>query len=856
MRIPVSLGLVALLSLPWLGSLALAAETGLQLEDFEGGYEGARWTFSSGAEFPGATGSFERATEAAHEGQFGGKLAFDFTGGGNYVGAALRMPEGGPSAKAAWTGLRLWLKRPEGNDVVFRYSDSAGQTFQKPVECIADRWVRVTVTFNGWTGHWGGTDDGKVRGGPSMLAVLMEHGLQTKGALLFDDLRLVNVQEAVARVSYPAYRFGAEEGWQTRADGNSGATRLLGRAWTADFSKGARSLSLWVADHVLLGSVERIRLRMRGNAKGHPVRLVLRTHFMTFQKMVGEFHGEGEQELVTDAPPGPGWEWRGGENDGKIHGPLRLGEIRLDAGGGSEVCTLDLLEVVVEASCPADKRCVLLAEGRNAGADSCFVAHARGLSDEALDGELNWVLRDWEGTEVGRGKHALTLPAKCEPVEFNLPIKEEERARRKFLEAEITLDVPGQEVAPVRAAWVAQWNEKGDAVLEPESPFGMGVYLNRYGGDAGGLALMERAGVMARDAGVKWTREDFSWGRIERQRGQFDWTYYDNLVACARRNGITVYAIVGYWSRWTKPYTSEGVDDYVHFLKELVRRYQNHIKQWEIWNEPNIFFWEGPKDLYAELLTKSYAAIKDIDPGAQVLGLSTAGIDHKFIARMLELQAPFDILTIHPYRTHLSDLGFIDELKKVSDQVRLSDGTRRPVWLTQLGWAPPPPHNALRQDFVPNSLRAQAELIARCYLCAIVSGVEPRTFWYNFRNDGDDPIYFEHQLGIVYSDFRPKPAYIAYATLTRALRGKRLVGPVSAPPGVLAFRFRHEPGASGETIVLWSPQADALVELPTATQRVTRVNGIGEQSDLHAQAGKVSVELKKGAPVYLLFPPL
>ena len=51
--------------------------------------------------------------------------------------------------------------------------------------------------------------------------------------------------------------------------------------------------------------------------------------------------------------------------------------------------------------------------------------------------------------------------------------------------------------------------------------------------------------------------------------------YYDNLLACARRNGITVYAIVGYWSGWTKPYTSEGIDDYIRFLKALVDHYQN-----------------------------------------------------------------------------------------------------------------------------------------------------------------------------------------------------------------------------------------------------------------------------------------
>ena len=153
---------------------------------------------------------------------------------------------------------------------------------------------------------------------------------------------------------------------------------------------------------------------------------------------------------------------------------------------------------------------MLLAEGRGIGNDSCFVAHARALSDTRLDGELHWVLRDWDGNEVGRGKQAASVPAKSEPAEFTLPTIEAERAQHKFLEAEISLDSPGQEVAPVRAAWVAGSNEKGDAALEPESPFGMGVYLNRYGGDAGGLALMERAAQMARDAGVKWSREDFS----------------------------------------------------------------------------------------------------------------------------------------------------------------------------------------------------------------------------------------------------------------------------------------------------------------------------------------------------------
>jgi hypothetical protein len=67
----------------------------------------------------------------------------------------------------------------------------------------------------------------------------------------------------------------------------------------------------------------------------------------------------------------------------------------------------------------------------------------------------------------------------------------------------------------------------------------------------------------------------------------------------------------------------------------------------------------------------------------------------------------------------------------------------------------------------------------------------------------------------------------------------------------LAYRFKPAAGGTGETIAVWSPPADAVAELPVAAERVTRINGIGEQSVLTFQGGKVRVELKKGAPVYL-----
>jgi hypothetical protein len=278
------------------------------------------------------------------------------------------------------------------------------------------------------------------------------------------------------------------------------------------------------------------------------------------------------------------------------------------------------------------------------------------------------------------------------------------------------------------------------------------------------------------------------------------------------------------------------------------------VKHWEIWNEPNIFFWQGPREMYATLLKRSYAALKEADPEAQVLGLSTAGIDNGYIKWMMELGAPFDVLTIHPYRTILDDAAFIADLKAVSDLVKLPGGRRRPVWLTEMGWATHVPHNSIPMDFRPNSQRTQAELIARSYLCSIVSGVEPRTFWYNFRNDGEDPLNFEHCMGILYRDFRPKPAYIAYSTLTRVLKGMKLAGAVPAPEGTFAFRFVGDAGSHRTVFCIWNPKADAVVGLEVGAAKVVRTNAVGETEDL-VPAGTpktVSVRVRKGASVYVI----
>ncbi len=779
------------------------------------------WRFSNGAEFPGAEGSMEALPSG------GRGLHFDFSKGGNYVGLYLDLD---PPAPLKAVSFRL--NKPADGTLTLRATDATGQDFQKQLDVAASGWQDLTVMLDDWTASWGGAKDGVFHPPFRTLGFLMEsQGLASpKGAMQLESLagyagesgnhgksvlfegRYV-VTDFRSGMDFSVHPAGALENGilKTAAAGASPSAGLSG------------SVSLF-------GRPKTLELRVKRGTPGAVLRMTLGSHFQNFDRVLGTLEG-GPQTLSTAMPPDD-WVHSGAAEEEIAH-PIRVCGITLESGKPDTPAEVEFDALECATTVPRSNAVTLFSKldydkaalSGHADVPMTAVCRAWNMLEAELRGTVRMTLRDWDNRVLDEKSSGWVLPANGAPVDLSWQVTVP--AKRSFADVEFCFEAEGVKPASARSGFTRGLTDAGDAALRPESPWGMGVYLYRYGM---GNPEMDRAAAMAQAAGVKWTREEFSWASIETAPGQYDFSYYDTIVDTANRHGISVYGLLSYWGRFTQPYTEKGIDDFCLWARATVRHFKGRVRHWEIYNEPNIFFWDGPKELYPVLVKRCGQAIKEEDPQAVVLAVSTSGIDRKFIKLVLDAGAPFDILTIHPYRGRLNDAGFVRELR---DAAALVDN--RPVWITEMGW---PTHIGGGVDE-----RAQAQLLSRCYMGAVASGAIQNMGWYDFRDDGGDPFYNEANFGVLRQDMTPKPAYRALASVCRAFTGGKPSMPNIEGEGVLGLQM-------GDALALWSPAADRRVSVWFKVPPKSVSNLMGEPVDVQRKLNRITVQLPAGSPVF------
>jgi len=196
---------------------------------------------------------------------------------------------------------------------------------------------------------------------------------------------------------------------------------------------------------------------------------------------------------------------------------------------------------------------------------------------------------------------------------------------------------------------------------------------------------------------------------------------------------------------------------------------------------------------------------------------------------VVDVGAPFDALTVHPYRSQFIERNFMRELERASFMV-----DKRPVWITEMGWSTQIGEGGKTE-------REQAQLLARAYMSAIAAGVRSMG-WYNFRDDGTDPFYNEVNFGVLRRDLTPKAAYRALATVCRVLAVSDDTYPSPmrksiGEDGIYAL-------AAGRNASLWSPNSDVEVTLTADVSEPIMINLMGEPIEYVREAGIALPPLK------------
>jgi polysaccharide biosynthesis protein PslG len=325
---------------------------------------------------------------------------------------------------------------------------------------------------------------------------------------------------------------------------------------------------------------------------------------------------------------------------------------------------------------------------------------------------------------------------------------------------------------------------------------------NQYGIAAGGgLPYLSQADLdiyfsQLKGLGVTWVRWDFDWSLIQKNgSASFDWSGTDRVAQTAIKYGISALGIIDFTPSWAQLTACKGdfacapadPNAFGAFAGQVAARYAPlGIHYWEIWNEPNYyFFWKPKPDIssYVVMLKSAYANIKSADPSAFILtgGLASAGDEDNniapitFIQMLYELDATkdFDGIAVHPYTypaiaSYPASWNSWQQIATIRQTMSAHGDGNKQIWLTEYGATTGGPGNAHETTQLDNFIygkdfmteNAQSDIMNDALLrLSQVSGSVGPFFWYSLRDDGTDKSTPENFFGLLRFDGTKKPAY-------------------------------------------------------------------------------------------------
>ncbi len=375
-------------------------------------------------------------------------------------------------------------------------------------------------------------------------------------------------------------------------------------------------------------------------------------------------------------------------------------------------------------------------------------------------------------------------------------------------------------------------------------PAGVGVNIHFVTGHEKDLDMIA-------DAGFKWVRMDFDWASIEKAKGVYDWSAYDQLTANLEKHGLFAIYILDYSNPLyegevdakgvASPQHTSSIEAYARWAAAAVAHFHGKHLLWEIWNEPNGGFWKPRPNAaqYSAMAVTAATAMRAANSDATIIGPACATFDWPFLETFLQSSVleNLNAVSVHPYRPN--DRGpetvgpEYDRLRALIEKYGPTEAKKKmPIisgewgYSTQTGGA---------------SLETQAAYAVRQQLFNLMHGV-PISIWYDWQNDGKDANYNEHNFGTVTYELTPKPAYIAIKTMTSQLGGcifKQRIAP-RGDDYLLIFV-----GPRGQKLAAWTTGQPHQIEASFgASKTLVGVDGMGKAFTPKIEDGKLVIDLE------------
>jgi len=355
-----------------------------------------------------------------------------------------------------------------------------------------------------------------------------------------------------------------------------------------------------------------------------------------------------------------------------------------------------------------------------------------------------------------------------------------------------------------------------DRKLDLSSPFGV-----RCIGADGGKALT-RAFVL----GAKWIRleECFTWQPSA--AGGFALSWPTQALARCAKLGVAPLLVSSSFPIGFEPREIEGQrrnQAWETLIGRLLRRHRATVHAWEPVHAPGA--WNTPDPLHTiDYIRPTYEAARFLAPTCTVAAIP---LDYREIGdarRLLSVGAAaytdcfianVDILDAAP-----EQLGVGRKLRRLDDLTKRFG--ERPLWVTALSCPCRDDSAGLWRPAAEGvSPLDQARFLTRATVLALANGAE-RVFWPPALGHLPNGRPLADALAEADCQSSPRPAFAAYRTLIKYLRGRAFHSELKFPdPYVRAFTFF---GGNTEVCVLWSIKGRRAVAVVMPAGRERRID--------------------------------